>query len=151
MANRRKIALAFVALVTLVASVTLTFSSLNGSIQSGLTQAAGVTATDYYIPTSFDPWGTTFDSKGNVWLAIPGCDPSPTCSSTTPPGYIAEFKPTYSAWPVKYQLPSGYGQALFLAFDAQGQLWFASPMSNSIGRLNPASFPHLTLPNDLSL
>jgi virginiamycin B lyase len=38
-----------------------------------------------------------------------------------------------------YQLPSGYAQPLFPAFDAQGRLWFSMPMDNSIGTFNPST------------
>ena len=69
--------------------------------------AAGVTSTDYYPPAGSDPWGTAFDSSGHVWVALPGCDPSPTCSTSTPPGRIAEFDPTTKSWITDFQLPSG--------------------------------------------
>src|SRR6266536_302286 len=101
--------------------------------------ASGITTQDFYIPSGVDPWGTTFDSNGHVWLSIPGCDPAPTCNSNTPPGKIAEFNPSNSSWMNTYQLPSGYAQPLFLAFDAQGRLWFPMPMDNSIGMFNPGT------------
>lgn len=100
---------------------------------------SGVTVSDYWLNGGQEPWGTAFDRNGNVWMAIPGCDPSPTCSNTTPPGKIGEFNPGCSCWSAYYQLPSGFGQALFLAFDAQGNLWFPMPMSNSLGELNLSS------------
>ncbi len=101
--------------------------------------ASGITTQDFYIPSGNDPWGTTIDNNGHIWLAIPGCDPAPTCSSNTPPGKIAEFNASTSSWMNTYQLPSGYAQPLFLAFDAQGRLWFAMPMDNSIGMFNPSN------------
>ena len=108
-------------------------------IQHMRVQSYSVTARDFYIPSSSDPWGTTFDSSGHVWLAIPGCDPSPTCGSNTPPGKIAEFNPSNSSWMNTYQLPSGYAQPLFLAFNSQGRLWFPLPMANSIAMFNPSN------------
>ncbi|HEY6408743.1 MAG TPA: hypothetical protein VIY29_14880, partial [Ktedonobacteraceae bacterium] len=98
-----------------------------------------ITTQDFYIPAGADPWGTTFDSNGHVWLAIPGCDPAPTCNANTPPGKIAEFNPSNASWMNTYQLPSGYAQALFLAFDAQGRLWFPMPMNNSLGMFDPGN------------
>ena len=100
---------------------------------------SGVTISDYWLNGGQEPWGSAFDRNGNVWMAMPGCDPSPTCGSSTPPGKIGEFNPGCSCWIASYQLPSGFGQALFLAFDAQGNLWFPMPMSNSIGELNLSS------------
>ncbi len=93
--------------------------------------------TDFYIPTGQEPWGTTFDGSGNVWVAIPNCDPAPMCGSSSPPGKIAEYKPSASSWVATYQLPSGYSQALFLAVDGQGNVWFPLLMANAIGMLNP--------------
>jgi streptogramin lyase len=109
---------------------------------------AATTAHDYFVASGIDPWGTAFDKQGNVWVAIPGCDPTPTCSTSTPPGKIEVFNPTTLSWTATYQLPAGYGQALFLAFDAQGNVWFPMPMSNSIGRLNPTTkvFQQWTVP-----
>ena len=135
--DKRKLILSLVALGTLAGSLALAFSMFGNSAHSAYAGSPGVTVTDFYIPTGQEPWGTTFDSSGNVWVAIPGCDPSPTCGSNTPPGKIAEYKPSASSWIATYQLPSGFAQALFLAVDGQGNLWFPMPMANSIGMLNP--------------
>ena len=140
MVNRKKLILGLVSLGTLIGSVLLAFGIVGHDVHSTYAQqAGGVTLQEFYIPSSSDPWGTAFDSNGNVWLAIPGCDPSPTCNPNTPPGEIAVFNPANSNWIKTYQLPSGYAQPLFLAFDAQGNVWFAMPMDNSIGMLNPAT------------
>jgi streptogramin lyase len=135
--TNRKILLSLVVLVGLLANLALAFG-LFGKSMTGFAQS-GVTATDYWIASGQDPWGTTFDSKGNVWVAVPGCDPAPYCSSNTPPGKIEVFNPASTSWIATYQLPSGFGQPLFLAFDSQGNLWFPMPMSNSIGMLNPTN------------
>lgn len=132
---KRNIFLRVTVLALLLISLALGVFSNNFMHSSA--KAADVTATDYWLNGGYDPWGVTFDSVGDVWVAVPSCDPSPTCSTSTPPGKIEEFNPTYSSWIATYQLPSGYGQALFLAFDTQGNLWFPMPMSNSIGMLNP--------------
>jgi streptogramin lyase len=138
--NRRKVGVSLVSLAVLVSSTVLAWSLIgNGLSATHAQQAGGITLQDFYVPSSSDPWGTAFDSNGNVWLAIPGCDPSPTCSSGTPAGKLAEFNPATSNWLATYQLPSGYAQALFLAFDGQGRLWFAMPMANSIGMFNPGT------------
>ena len=131
--DKRTILLRFIVLVSLLASLALAFGMLGKEI---FAQSPGVTATDYWLNGGQEPWGVTFDSKGNVWVAVPGCDPAPMCSTNTPPGKIEEFNPVNSSWIATYQLPTGFGQALFLAFDAQGNLWYPMPMSNSIGTLN---------------
>lgn len=106
----------------------------------GNVHASTPSITEYPLPNgNSDPWGTAMDKSGNVWVAVPGCDPSPMCSNSTPPGRLAEFNPTTSQWIGTYQLPSGYAQPLFLAFDKQGMLWFALPMGNAIGQFNPTS------------
>jgi streptogramin lyase len=102
--------------------------------------APAITVSDIAVPggSSF-PWGTAFDSSGNVWVALPGCDPSPTCSSSTPPGKLVVYNPVSKSWIKTVSLPSGYGQPLFLAFDSGGRAWFPMPMSNSLGMYNPAT------------
>jgi streptogramin lyase len=94
--------------------------------------------TEYYVPGT-DPWGTAFDSSGRVWVAMPGCDPAPNCSSSTPPGKLALFNPTRQSWVTTVALPSGYGQPLFVAIDASGNIWFTMPVTNSIGMYNPTN------------
>jgi len=137
--DKKKVLLSFIVLGSLMASLALAFTMFGTGVQRSFAQSPGVTVTDFWMNGGQEPWGTTFDSKGNVWVAVPGCDPSPTCSSTTPPGKIEEYNPAASSWIATYQLPSGYAQPLFLAFDAQGNLWFPMPMANSIGMLNPVS------------
>ena len=131
----KKTALRLVALGTILASAVLAFG-LFGRELHGFAQTPGVTATDFYLSSGQEPWGVTFDSLGNVWVAVPGCDPAPTCSNTTAPGKIEEYNPASASWIATYQLPTGYAQPLFLAFDASGNLWFPMPMANSIGTLN---------------
>ncbi len=105
-------------------------------------------ATTYSTPQGTDPWGTAIDKKGNVWLAVPGCDPTPACPSGTPPGKIETIQPSTGKWIQTHTLPVGYAQPFFLAFDKQGRLWFPLPMGNAIGMFNPAnnSFAQWTVP-----
>jgi streptogramin lyase len=140
MLHGRKILLGLLALAMLIGSAFLTGGLRGSGLHSAHAQPLySVTTSDFSIPSSQDPWGTTVDSTGNVWLAIPGCDPAPTCKSTTPPGEIAEFHPSSSSWMHTYHLPAGYAQPLFLAIDAQGRVWFPLPMANSLGMLDPST------------
>ena len=132
---KSNIFLRFIVLASVLASLALAFDLLGQGAPHSFAQSSAITATDYWLNGGQEPWGVTFDSKGNIWVAVPGCDPSPTCGTSTPPGKIEEFNPTYSSWIATYTLPAGYAQPLFLAFDAQGNLWFPMPMSNSIGEL----------------
>lgn len=136
---KRKTFLIALSLCALVLCGTLLFlSPLRGAKAANL-ESLTARLSAYSPPSGFDIWGTTTDSQGNVWVALPGCDPNPTCASGTPPGKIDEFNPTTSKWIGKHTLPSGYAQPLFLAFDQQGRLWFPLPMGNSIGMYNPAT------------
>ncbi|HZS77972.1 MAG TPA: hypothetical protein VFA41_15290 [Ktedonobacteraceae bacterium] len=135
---KRRIILGLISFATLTASVLMAFAVLSGGNNARASNAGAISkVTDFYLSGGQEPWGVTFDSQGNVWVAVPGCDPSPTCSTSTPPGKIEEFNPTASSWIASYQLPSGYAQPLFLAFDGSGNLWFPMPMSNSIGMFSP--------------
>ncbi len=130
--------ISMIAVAILVASSVITFGVVNVT-QASQAASAEIRATDFYIPTGSDPWGTTFDLSGRVWVAIPGCDPSPACNNSTPPGKIAVYNPKAGAWVDRYQLPANFAQPLFLAFDHKGKLWFPMPMSNSLGMFNPGT------------
>src|SRR5437868_9642963 len=100
--------------------------------------ASCISSNDYAVPGS-DPWGTAFDGSGRVWVAMPGCDPSPTCSGSTPPGKLALFDPGTHNWKTTVSLPAGYGQPLFVALDHTGKVWFTMPVTNAIGRYDPST------------
>jgi streptogramin lyase len=146
MRQGKKALLSAVVLVVLSVSVTLMFTTVRVSHA-----ASTLSVTDYHIPSGLDPWGTAFDSNGNVWVAVPGCNPTPDCGSKTSPGKIEVFNPTTSTWTATYQLPSGYGQALFLAFDASGNVWFPMFHTNQLGELDTThTFHAWTMPTAAS-
>ncbi len=141
MIDRKKVFLSLVVLATLVASISMLIGNrLSGAaVHAQRANAQSVTSTDFAAPQgTADAWGTAFDSHGHVWVAMPGCDLAPQCSSTFP-GKISEFDPATTSWIITYSLPAGYGQPIFLAFDPQGNVWFTMPMSNTIGMLNPTN------------
>jgi streptogramin lyase len=133
--RRTKVLWFFRIFLVLVVGGALTFLV----VQKGFVHATAPSATDFYINSGIDPWGTTFDSQGNLWVAVPGCDPAPTCNKTDPPGMIEEYNASNMGWMQTLQLPAGYGQPIFLAFDKKGNLWFPSPMSNAIEMYNPSN------------
>jgi streptogramin lyase len=134
MKKHSKVFFTLIALGVLVAGAALAFAATGNTstFAKGPSKTNG--AVDFSTPGS-DPWGTTFDSSGNVWVALPGCDLGPYCAGGTFPGKIAEFNPTNDSWTRVYSLPSGFGQPLFLAFDKGGNLWFPMPMTNTLGEL----------------
>src|SRR6266568_3607538 len=137
MGNTKRIIASFVILLTIAASVVLAIG-IGGQIPTSHAQsAATVSVVDFATPAGADPWGTTFDSSGRVWVAMPGCDPSPKCSTSTPPGKLVVYDPGTSSWVKTISLPSGYGQPLFLAFDHSGRVWFSMPVTNAIAVYNP--------------
>jgi streptogramin lyase len=140
----KKVLLYAFVLVVLSVSVAATFASLRAS------RAAGpLTINEYHIPSGLDPWSTTFDGAGNVWLAVPGCNPNPDCGNKTAPGKIEVFNPSTSQWTQTIQLPTG--QALFLAFDAAGNLWFPLFHTNQLAEYDTAGAFHFwTMPTAAS-
>jgi streptogramin lyase len=107
--------------------------------QEPAARAAGLASvTDYSVPGG-DPWGTAFDSSGRVWVAMPGCDLSPACPTSTPPGKLALFDPATSSFVTVVSLPAGYGQPVFVTVDKTGNVWFTMPVTNSIGEYNPVT------------
>src|SRR5260370_958349 len=70
--DKRKILLSFIVLGSLLVSLALAFNMFSKGIQHSFAQSSGVTVTDFWINGGQEPWGVTFDSKGNVWVAVPG-------------------------------------------------------------------------------
>jgi virginiamycin B lyase len=127
-------------LVALVTAAAWAFLAVPAISNGGSSAAAvGISQTTEYATPGGNPWGTAFDAAGRVWVALPGCDPSPTCSSNTPPGKLARFDPSTNSWGVAVSLPAGYGQPLFVAVDGAGKVWFTMPVKNAIGRYDPAN------------
>jgi streptogramin lyase len=143
----KKLLLSLIVLPTLIASLAFTF----GAVHPSLAASALSSVTDYQIPSGLDPWGTAFDNNDNVWVAVPGCNPNPDCGSRTSPGKIEVFSSTSFSW-TTYQLPSGYGQALFLAFDGSGNLWFPMFHTNTLGEMlaTDHSFHYWPMPTPAS-
>jgi streptogramin lyase len=87
--------------------------------------------------TGLNPWGIAFDSmRETVWVAEPGCEPKPTCPTTTP-GTIGAFDLLDGSLKYEYQEQAGYTSPAFVAVDANGNVWFTEPNSNAIGKLDP--------------
>ncbi len=96
-------------------------------------RADGITRTS----TTTNPWGLALDGSGHIWVAEPACDASPICQ-TPPPGVIGEYNLADNTKVKDFQAPSNYNP-VFLAFDAQGNIWFTDPTHNALGELVPGS------------
>lgn len=116
-------------LVALVGSIVIGAGVMVAAHAAGVIQA----------PTQTNPWGVVVDASGNVWVAEPGCDASPTCP-TAFPSVIGEYAHNDTLLK-NYMEPTGYSSPVFLALDAQGNVWFTEPTSNAIGELTPGSTP----------
>ena len=137
---RNNKALVFILSVVLALILLITSRVVMRSSQKPLViNATSITTYDTPIPSRTIPWGIAVDRIGNLWLALPNCDPNPKCTSTIAPGKIAEYNPDTAHWIATYSLPMGFGQPLFLAFDSQGMLWFPMFQTNSIGMFNPTT------------
>jgi streptogramin lyase len=87
--------------------------------------------------TTSNPWGIAIDSLHQiVWVAEPGCEPKPTCS-TKVPGIIGEYDLLDGSSVQDFQEPPGYTRPVFVAIDANGNVWFTEPNSDAIGELDP--------------
>lgn len=134
LSTRARLSTTLIYLITVITACGLMLSSQVAYAQRPMLSSVH----DYPVPQgSALPWGTTVGSDHKVWVALPGCDASPGCPPSTPPGQIAVFNPTSLKFIVDYHLPKGYSQAFFLAFDKEGRLWFPLTMSNAIGMFNP--------------
>ena len=132
-------------MLTICAALTMIATSLLfafGSILISRVQpsiASSISSFKEYSTPGSDPWGTAFDASGRVWIVLPGCDPSPSCSGSTPPGKLALFDPGSTSWVTVVSLPAGYGQPLFVAVDKNSKVWFTMPVTNTIGMYDPVA------------
>ena len=122
--------------ITLVALSTIASSALIWLLLAGshhAAQASPPTIRETATPLS-TPWGVSIDANGNVWVAEPGCDPTPTCNAQLSPG-IAQFNRQSFSLTQNYTEPAGFSSPLFLAVDSNGNIWFTEPSTNAIGEL----------------
>jgi streptogramin lyase len=96
-------------------------------------------AQPHQAATTRNPWGITIDAAhGFVWVAEPGCDMSPACPVATQ-GIIAKYSLADGSLINDYVEPPGYSDPMFVATDADGNVWFTQPNSDAIGKLNPTT------------
>lgn len=121
------------ALFITLASVGITLALLAGPHLP--TRAATSGISEISLPPSY-PWGLAFDTNGNAWVAEPNCDPNPVCGGNITGNIIQVNR---SAFTVQHTFvePANYSSPLFLAIDANGNIWFSEPRSNAIGELVP--------------
>lgn len=120
--------------VYLTASIAIVCYVIAGSRPTAHANAPTIRETS--LPSAI-PWGVTFDATGNAWVAEPGCDPAPICSTQQAPGNIAQYNRQSFTLVHNYAEPTGYSAPLFLAVDATGTIWFTEPTTNAIGSLTP--------------
>jgi virginiamycin B lyase len=88
-------------------------------------------------PATYEPWGIAFDYvHGFVWVAEPGCEPSPKCP-TKMQGSISQYALSDGSFIQDFQEPVGYSSPLFVAVDASGNVWFTQPTTDAIGEFSP--------------
>src|ERR1043166_2093832 len=88
--SAKKLRVGVIAVATIIASTILAFALINPIFSEAASTAS---VTDFAVPSGSDPWGTAFDSRGQVWVALPGCDPTPQCPAGAAPGKIGVFDP----------------------------------------------------------
>lgn len=120
----------------------LTSMALAYVVLVGTHQSAHATAGVSEISSSgIDPWGMSFDNNGNAWIAEPACDPGPyQCGGAlngTPS--IAQLNRSTFTIVHTFSVPQTFSSPFFTAEDAQGNVWFSEPDSDSIGEFIPGS------------
>ena len=87
--------------------------------------------------TALLPWGIALDSLyGFTWVAEPGCEPKPKCSSTIQ-GILGQYALSDGTFIANFYEPGGYSSPLFVAVDGNGDVWFTQPSSDAIGEFDP--------------
>jgi streptogramin lyase len=123
------------ALVAMVGSIALAWTLLGGHYTA---RASGVNIISTGVG---NPMGTVVDSSGNIWVAVPNCNPSPACVNP-PNGAIEEFNLVAGLPHLlnKYQPPANSNPTInptFLQVDSVGHVvWFTDPTNNDIGEYN---------------
>lgn len=126
-----RLSMASIAIVIITLAWTLQLSS------HGVAQA--FSAFKEYPTQPADPWGITMDyTRGDVWVAEPNCDASPTCSKPAP-GLIGRYTMANPASNQKNYTPPATYNPVFLALNNKGRLWFTDPSHNAIGELIPST------------
>jgi streptogramin lyase len=83
------------------------------------------------------PWDIAVDAPRHiVWVAEPGCEPTPTCLAKAP-GILGQYDLLQGSWIQDFPQPPGYSRPAFIALAADGTVWFSEPDSDAIGELNP--------------
>ena len=96
-----------------------------------------VSIVESHASTTALPWAIALDvPHGYVWVAEPGCEPLPTCTSAFP-STIGQYAFSDGAFIQDYTEPKGYTSPLFVVVDAAGHLWFTQPTSDAIGEFDP--------------
>src|SRR6266487_4214991 len=147
--QRKKVWFCLMAMTVLLASAVVTFA---GKPLVAFAQSPSIsTISDLTVPANGwgfpAPWGTAFDSSGHVWVALPGCDPGPRCSSTFP-GMIGKLK-IASAVPGTNRGVTEYSYQHLcascgthtsgIAIDANGNIWFTDAIQSMLGSFNTSS------------
>src|SRR5713101_1559086 len=99
----------------------------------GLTSARAVGVIE--TPTQATPWAVAFDKSSHVWVAEPGCDAEPNCT-TTFPSYIGKYNRTNGTLVKNFLEPTGFSSPVFLLVDSHGNIWFTEYSAGKIGFFN---------------
>jgi virginiamycin B lyase len=129
--NKGKVVKLYLSLLAIVGSIALAWTFLD----IGQAHASGIIET----PTQTNPWALAIDKSSHIWVAEPGCDAEPSCSSTFP-SYIGEYKNS-DVILKNYLEPAGYSSPVFLIVNSTGTIWFTEPKTNAIGRLVHSTSP----------
>jgi streptogramin lyase len=143
-----------IALIVIVGSAMLTFWFLkfplggkkvpvttihvtHPSIEAPTANHRAQSTTPSQTGTKTNPWGSAIDAeRGFVWVAEPGCEALPTCHSTFSTN-IGKYSQADGSLIQNFPEPAGYSNPVFLATDANGDVWFTQPDSNALGKLSP--------------
>lgn len=94
--------------------------------------------------TKTTAWGIGLDEKrGFVWVAEPGCDPTPVCKDPVTgataafPGRIGKFAMSDGSAITDFPQPKGFSSPFFIGTTPDGRVWFTEINGDAIGEFNP--------------
>src|SRR5260370_2363513 len=84
------------------------------------------------VATELAPWGVALDYvHGFVWVAEPGCTPSPDKCASAVQGVLGQYALSDGTLIADYNEPDNYSSPFFVAVDGNRDVWFTHPSSDA--------------------
>src|SRR5258708_27793986 len=112
--------------------------SVHRSEESPISSHRALSMVVNQVATELAPWGVALDYvHGFVWVAEPGCTPSPDKCASAVQGVLGQYALSDGTLIANYNEPDNYSSPFFVAVDGNGDVWFTQPSSDALGEFVP--------------